>query len=506
MPETPPPPELTPYDHVAYPCHAHRQTHPENLGAIARMCGVNAVEPSRCRVLEIGCGSGENLLPMAAQLPGATFFGVDLAETSIREAEMAAGAAGLTNIGWLAADLTKLNAAEHGQWDYIIAHGVFTWVPEVVRGALLRVCRELLSENGIAFISYNAFPGGHVRGMLREMLLYHVDSAAEPKVKINQGRALLKLLADGHRDTDEYGAVLRAEAARVMAFNPHHFYHDDLAEINQPYYVEQFAAMAASFGLSYVWDADFSAESESHLSPEVREVLSGLNQDPIRKAQYLDFIKCRRFRQTLLCRREAAQQTSDPVKRLNTLRFSCSAKGPQGSNQVPGEEEFRGLGDLTIRTADVTAKHMMRAMAEIWPGRLTWNELVVCAEGAPEATIAGILQELTASGAATAFLGAAPFAAALSERPVGSHLARKQLEHSATVTTLGHQTVEISDELGRWLLAHLDGTRTAEGLAQLLASQVNPELGEDPEVSLNEARIHVDTALQSLLGLHLLEA
>ena len=505
MPETPVVPDLTPYDEVAYPCHAHRQTHPENLGAIARMCGVNAVEPTRCRVLEIGCGSGENLLPMAAQLPGAVFFGVDLAETSIREAGAAARAAGLTNIEWLAADLTKLNAAEHGRWDYIIAHGVFSWVPEVVRRALLRVCRDLLTENGVAFISYNAFPGGHVRGMLREMLLYHVDSAAEPKIKINQGRALLKLLTDGHRDTDEYGAVLRAEAARVMAFNPHHFYHDDLAGINQPYYVEQFAAMAAAHGLSYVWDADFSAESESHLSPEVREVLSGLNHDPVRKAQYLDFIKCRRFRQTLLCRQETVRLSLDPVERLKSLRFSCSAKSREGDNQGEGEEEFRGVGDLTIRTADGTAKHLMRAMAENWPGRLTWDELAFASGSAPEATIAGILQELTASGAATAFLGAAPFVRTLSERPLGSHLARRQLEHSAAVTTLGHQTVEIADELGRWVLAHLDGTRTAEELAALLARQVNPVLGEDPEVSLREARVHVDTALQSLLGLCLLE-
>ena len=176
------------YHQVPYLTVPLAQTHPDRLASVAALFGMAPAPVTACRVLEVGCGTGGNLIPMAYFLPGSRFTGIDLAEGAVAEGLRAAGELGLGNLDLIAMDLCEIGPAM-GEFDYIIAHGVYSWIPEDVRDRLLAVCRERLAPQGVACISYNALPGRHVRMMLREMMLYHTRDCTDAGERIEIGRA-----------------------------------------------------------------------------------------------------------------------------------------------------------------------------------------------------------------------------------------------------------------------------------------------------------------------------
>src|SRR5688572_11888009 len=289
---------MTDYDEVRYPGHAYAHTHPEHLYVLGRLHGMNPVNPAQCRVLEIGCGDGANLVPMAWQLPESRFFGFDLAETSIAAGQGVVREMGLQNLELRHMDLMDFPESE-GPFDYIIAHGFYSWVPAPVRERMMGLVRRVLSPQGLVFVSYNAYPGGHLRSMVRDMVLFHVNSAPDAKSRVMQAKAFLGFLEDGIADLDDHGRLLKAEVARVKQLDPAHYFHDDLAAINQSFYLHEFVAQAAAEGLQYLGDADFPSTRDSRVHPDVRETLAQLSGNPVLKAQYLDFLKFRCFCQTL---------------------------------------------------------------------------------------------------------------------------------------------------------------------------------------------------------------
>ena len=152
----------TEYDLISYPAMPRQQTHPDRLAAVGKLFGMKPAPVERCRVLEIGCSDGGNLIPMACALPESRFVGLDLAAGPITEGKNAARDLKLDNLALHACDLREIDES-WGEFDYILAHGLYSWVPPEVRERILSVCRERLSADGIAFISYNAYPGGHIR-------------------------------------------------------------------------------------------------------------------------------------------------------------------------------------------------------------------------------------------------------------------------------------------------------------------------------------------------------
>lgn len=504
----------TSYDQVPYPCNAYAQTHPDHLAVLARLHGLNPAPPERCRVLEIGCGDGGNLLPLAYALPGSQFLGIDLAATSIESGLAHARSFGLTNIDLKALDLTQLRKEDIGEWDYIIAHGVFSWVPESVRAALLRLCREVLSTNGVAFISYNAYPGCHVRHMVREMLLYHTENAPEPAIKIAQGRSLMQFLAQGHGSDDDYGTMLKSEAERVLTFDSNHFYHDDLAELNQPFYLHQFADMAAAHGLQYLGDADYSSMHDLRYPKEVREVLAGIGDDTVRKEQYLDFLKCRRFRQTLLCHREATLQREVQPELIREFHFSSSAKPAASEANLLDTSIVHFLGDagLKLNTSHPVAKIALAYLGLHWPGYVDYTDLKRAVAGAIGGELdAGLLEsmllEFLRQGTAEAHFRPAPFSLHPGDRPKTSAWARYQAQFGGGITTLRHNTVQIRDDFGLWLLTQLDGTHSIDDIALGMARTVQPAPGEvlNMEKEISDAKQVIVDALGQLAALGLIE-
>ena len=415
-----------PYDQVSYRTFPRRQTHPNRLAAVARLFGMQPAPVACCRVLELGCGDGGNLLPLAYHLPGSRFLGIDLAEQPVAAARRASAALSIGNLDLRVADLRDL-VPGGGEFDYILAHGLYSWIPAEVRDALLAVCRERLSPNGVAFVSYNAYPGRYPRRMLREILLQHIHGIGDPAARIAAARRLLAQLPG-------------EEAAALLEQGDDILFHDDLAPINHALWFHEFAAHAGRHALQYLGEAD------PHEMFDPREIPA---RDVLEREQYLDFLKLRRFRQTLLCRAEVRLTREIDAHCMDQFLFS---ENPHG-RRVAG--------------SDPVVEAVAQALRDTSPLPVEFAELIPYA-GSCEA-LREILFALMIGGCVDLHVYDFPCEEAVTERPRASRLARYQAAAGGNVTNACHIPVEL-DEIARRLLILLDGTRTVGQLARDLAA------------------------------------
>ena len=476
------------YDEFLYPSALYPQTHPDRLATLATLLGMSPAPVERCRVLELGCGDGSNLVAMAFGLPSSQFVGLDLAERPITKGQELIGSLALPNVALQQLDLLQA-PANLGRFDYIIAHGLYSWVPSAVRDKLLALCGAHLAEQGVAYISYNAYPGNHLRDMARRMMHYHVAHFEGAEQQIRQGRALLKFLAEAKPEPDLYHRVVRQELERSLKYTDPGFFHDDLSATNQPVYFHEFIQHAAQHQLQYLAEADIADMQEEEFPEPVRAVLRELEgSDVIAREQYLDFLKGRAFRQTLLCLREVKLDRQLKPERTFQLQVASPSRPVTSGGQVSTSvmEDFGGAKGAIIATSRPTVKAALLRLGQAWPRSVPFAELLHArASFDPEAAPLSPAEEKEEALALGEFLLRAYavnflelqtlpslFVTRVSERPAASLLARRQLESGSVVATLRHTALKIEDSLGQNLLRLLDGTRDRQELLRELKELV----------------------------------
>ena len=475
---------VTPYDAVPYPTGSYSQTHPDRLAVMATLFGMSPAPVERCRVLELGCGDGGNLIPMAYALPESTFVGIDLAGRPIEEGRKFAERVALKNLTLAQQDLRTL-PADFGTFDYIIAHGLYAWVAPAVQDRILAVCRAHLAPQGVAFVSYNAFPGSHLREMLREMMQYHVRDIPDPGGRLAAAKALLGFLRRAWPEQDDLRYWVGNEAEAALRRQRDTLYHDELTDEYHPAYFHQFAAHAARHELQYLAETEFHEMQETALPQEARETLRKLGPDRIlEKEQYLDFIKCRAFRQTLLCRKDVALQRNIPLGIVERFHVETRAEF-LGRDPNPGETiEYRGPRGGSMTTSDPVIQRMMSRLERTWPRGIPFAELN---SGELKPTeMAGFVLRMYAAGVVDLRLRAGAFAREPGERPEASRLARLQAERRDVVTNLRHADVRLEDEAIRVLLRLLDGTRDRAALLRDFEAKGLPATPAGLQVTLDK--------------------
>jgi len=483
------PANLTEYDVVAYPSGARSSSHLDRLATPALLMDMRPAPINSCRVLELACGDGGNLIPMAVSLPGSQFVGIDLASTAIDRGKQAISELGLANITLRHGDLMDPGLAP-GTFDYVIAHGVYSWVPEPVRQRILGLIRECMAPHGVAFVSYNAMPGGHLRQMVRDMLRYHTRNIDSPTEQLAQARAFLAMLAKTPGEPgDVYRQILGAEAGRAALGHDASLFHDDMAEVNDPSYFTDFVDAAGGHGLQFLAEADFSEMSIDFLPAEVRSVLArAASQDLIMKEQYLDFLKCRRFRQTLLCHKEVELDRSVDLDHIRRFFFVSPAREAEAT---PGStaRQFRHPNGSKVTTEEPLAHAAFQALAAAYPREITFDALLadVAATSAkpPDPELLGEILFRAATAGVVAFtLHGSGIAYEPARQPRASAWARRQALSRESVTNLLHETVLIEGDLARALLILADGTRDIPALTRDLNATI-PEGGQrvaEPDV------------------------
>lgn len=435
---------------------------------------------ARCRVLELGCGNGNNLIPMAYALPQSRFLGVDLAEQPIAAGSTRIEELGLTNISLRASDLEEVGG-DSGEFDYIIAHGLYSWIAPDVRERLLAVCRERLAPQGIAFVSYNALPGCHVRLMLREMMLYHTRQASTNAQQLEKALEFVQLLREQTLTPKPLRPMLDDELKAMLKRPPESFYHDDLEAVNEPVYFHEFAAHAARHGLQFLGEAELF-EMFDH-----RHALDWLGDNVLEREQYLDFLKLRRFRQTLLCHQGVRLKRTPQESRMDEFFFSSPAR------QVDGRIE--GAHHASISAVSAAVERTAGALRDAFPLPLPFEELLPYAGNAE--SLREILFGMVTGGFADLHVYAFPCQETVTARPAASALARLEASESLTVTSLCHRVVKL-DEIGRRLLLLLDGSRDHATISAELAAIPGAPRG-------SEIREYLPQSLEWMARMALLE-
>jgi SAM-dependent methyltransferase len=433
-------------------------------------------------VLELGCGTGSNLVPLAWALPECELVGIDLAARPVaRGVEMIKDLA-LTNVRLVHGNIMEINAS-WGKFDYIIAHGFYSWVPPEVQERLLALCRQALTPQGVAFVSYNALPGCHLRNMLRDMMRFHVRDFTAPRERIEQALALVRFLADAQDTQDEFRIWMKAELNRIIEHEDGHLYHDELAEINEPLYFPQFMQRAARHELQYLGEADFFEMSDHIFKESVRATLGQLARNRMLHEQYLDFLKCRRFRQTLLCHREVQLRDAPHAAPIASFQIASAARCTSGANDLRAGLTcaFETPKGGKFETDYPLGKATLNVLGGVWPRPVPFGELLeqslALLRDTPTAhdqsphqgpRLCEFLLQLY-SAAIVDFRTVAPrMVHHASERPLASPVARWQVRRENFVTSALHIAVQIEDEVGRSLLSWLDGTNDRTALHEKL--------------------------------------
>ena len=477
-------PLLASYEQVPYHGGPIRSSHPDSLATVATLYGMSPAPVGACRVLELGCATGANVLGMALSLPGSAFVGIDLAPGQIARARERADAVGLRNVDLRAMSIDDIGD-DFGTFDYIICHGVYSWVPPAIRDAILRVCARNLAPNGVAYVSYNTFPGWHARSMVRDMILFHDDPSLPPLERVARGRAMVEFLATAATPNSVHRAALEQELVMLRGMTDSHFLHEELETVNQPVYVAEFANRAAAKGLQYLGEAGLP-NTEGALSPEAKQTLRRWSSDRVRFEQYVDFARNRTFRRTLLCH-AGATRALEPSAAAIPHMFLASRAAPTAEPANPASviaEKFQAPDGTTVETNHPLVRATLHLLFDALPRAVAfgdvWREVSDRTAGASTddaAWLAESLLQCATFNLVELHVSTARCVAHAGPRPTASALARVEAAGGGRVTNLRHYAVELL-EFDRALLPHLDGQRDRSALLQLVRDTL--ALGQRP--------------------------
>ncbi|VTT99115.1 Methyltransferase type 12 OS=Rhodopirellula baltica SWK14 GN=RBSWK_05854 PE=4 SV=1: Methyltransf_31: MethyTransf_Reg [Gemmataceae bacterium] len=471
------PPAPNPYDELPYDSHPFSQTHPARLATVATLFDLAPAPVETCRVLELGCAAGGNIATIGEMFPGAEIVGVDLSGRQIADGQRVVRAAGLTNVSLRHASITDIDAG-YGTFDYIVCHGVFSWVPDPVRRKILAVCSANLKPSGVAYVSYNTYPGWHMRGMLRDMMRFHADRFGDSKQKVEQARALIDFLASSTKnDTGPYGTLLRQELESLRHQADHYLYHEHLEEVNDPLYFHQFVDMARTHNLRYLGEARLQTMVTTNFAPDVRKAIATVATDQIQTEQYLDFVRNRMFRETLLVHPSASPNWVIRPDAVRTLHVSTTKKPADDAvdlRSTAAQAQYSSATGMTLTTTNPVLKAAMRVLGRAWPGTVPFGELdrgIDDLLGRPpdngQQLSVALLNTYLSSNLIE--LTTVPVAkVGVSEKPVALATARARLEADQSgVASRRHELVRTND-LDRRLLPLLDGTRDRDAVLDRL--------------------------------------
>jgi methyltransferase-like protein/SAM-dependent methyltransferase len=475
------------YDDVPYASNSFRQSHPDQLATLATLFGMSPRPIGQCRVLELGCASGGNLIPVAEAFPESTFVGIDLSSRQVADGQKVVKALGLKNIELKALSILDVSE-EFGPFDYVICHGVYSWVPAPVQDKILEICRRNTGPQGVAYVSYNTYPGWHMRGMIRDMMGYHAKHFADPHAKVAQARSLLDFLAKAvAKENGPYPLLLNSEVELLRNVPDSYLLHEHLEENNEPLYFHQFVERAKAKGLRYLGEAELGVMVLGNFPPEIERAIKLVSPDMIHTEQYMDFVRNRTFRQTLLCHQEVTPKYNLEPRQLTPFYLASPAKPSATPVDLasPTAQTFRFPNTpATLTSKEPIVKAALLCLGEIWPQAVQFSELRERARSrlptsaqAGEDTAARDTRHLgqalltayasPASGLVRLSLYPPRFTVKISERPSVTPLARLQAMAGHHATNLRHEGARL-EEFTRQVMLHLDGTRDRSALVDVL--------------------------------------
>lgn len=360
------------YDDLMYESSAFPQTAINNLEARARMMGLQPAPAANAKVLELGCSMGGNIITQALYYPDAEFTGIDLSGRQVAQGNAIIEKMGLKNVRLEEKDILTVDES-FGKFDYIIVHGIWSWVPDAVKDKIFSICRNNLTEHGIAYISYNVYPGWKRQEQLRDIMQFSGrDVLEEPlEARTRKGLDALKALAEILENDKGLGGGKLPAIQKILNHNFYYIAHEYMEAFNDPIYVNGFIEWANRHRLAYIGDTDLHVSFVSWMAEHTRErILALAGGDYIAKEFYSDILSDRQFRRSLLCREEVGdavrRDESVAVEVIESLNFR-----PARGERIDFDENdtlLSGIRDVMktgepFKTEDVAAN-----LARRFPG------------------------------------------------------------------------------------------------------------------------------------------
>ena len=455
--------DLLPYESKPFP-----QSQPARLAAIVQIFGMKAKPIIKARVLELGCAGGGNIIPLAMQYPDAQFIGVDLSRKQVAAGRARIAKLGIKNIELQCKSFTEL-APDVGTFDYIICHGVFSWVQRPLQQAIFEITRALLAPEGIAYISYNVLPGWRMMQPVRDAVLSQIPPSHDSANRVAASMELLNFLAEASSEDGTYGKALRQMAERLAHFPGNYFAHEFLEECNDPCTFADFTARANENGLAYLGDSDLQTMLVGNLGNAVAtEILRRANNSIVQTEQLMDLVNGRTFRASLVVHSAAGAKLNrnlspdclDGLHLLSGGAMEIKTENSVATLVVNGRQSYEIKGAATRKALE---KFIANAPCSSMIDELVSKEV-------DRAEIKSSFYSLLLLGIIVPLTEPVRAASMPAKQPRATQMAMKDAEQAAVFTTnMRHESV-VLDAASRFMLQAMTGHKSqAELTASLVA-------------------------------------
>ena len=456
------------------PLTCYQETDPARISAIAKLYGIEAPDYSKANVLEIGCASGGNLIPLASRYSGGSFRGIDMSKSQITLADQQKKKLDLENINFEVASVLDIEFGSE-KFDYIIAHRFYSWVDNETQSRLLEICKNHLSPLGVALISYNTLPGWNTAKTIRDMMRYHAELFENQEEKVDQACKMLNFIADNNQIEDgHYKQLLNEELGLVQELDSSYLMNDYLAKINQPCYFHEFNSEIRQHKLSYLTECNLPSIYLDNFKQAVIDKLSSLD-DQILQEQYFDFIMNRKFRTSLIVH----ENTTINRKIVPNSVVGLFLKPLYKLEKELNKDEILNLENLNLIKINREEKKIQingfstslcyLALLNATPHDLTMDEIIKQASILNEkSSIDNIRNDFTEvilhmifSGMVSISSAPPAFVNDISEKPKVFEVARLSSLDSYQIPNMRHETITLTADQ-RLCISHVNGENTKE--------------------------------------------
>jgi methyltransferase-like protein len=469
------------YNETPYHSHPFPQTTPEHLMAVAALFGVKGVAVEHARILELGCASGGNLIPIAARFPHAQIVGVDLSSRHIEEGQATITRLGLANISMQHGDLASITKS-FGQFDYIISHGVYSWVPTEVQTSMLRICGENLSLNGLAYISYNTYPGWKYREVIRDAMMFRSSERDTPQERLSYARGMIDFLHEKSLPDSLTKKNIEEILPTLRNAQDYYLLHDFLELCNAPCYFKDFVERSKKNKLAYLAESQPSSMFVSNFPPEIADpLLREADGSQVMLEQHLDFLTGRSFRQTILIPENRSTEVNYRLDhaQLQNMHFAGTFIPVAIMAGVSEPSVFLTISGLEIQVLHPLAIITAKILNEYYPSTLQAHDLALeVSKRVPHANLADclsivlqFLENMIIKGAIRFRCSAVLLATQISALPLIDPAACQTYLNDSWITNAWHENIQLNI-IEQSILRLLDGLHDLASLRAHLHQEV----------------------------------
>lgn len=462
-------------------------THISHLEVVGLLHGLSPKASNNARVLELGCSDGGNLIPMSYEFPKSEFVGLDIDSVQIKKGQKIISDLNFQNLKLIDQDLSTYTTKEKQKFDYIIVHGLYSWVPPKVRDAILKLSADLLQENGLVYVSYNCALGSYYRDLIGDYVFYLTKSAKtlEDKVKIGRN-ALIKVSKILSASKDVKHIALANEINGLLSQPDWYLQHDLFAEDYKSFSLKEFTAEVTKAGLTYICDAQPDLMSTKHISDVLFKDINLADLTKIDKEHMLDHLKLISFRRSILMKRQVRDVSEFNEQAIEKMHFWACIKAESAKPDLLSNapETFHTPSGRKLTFNNPIQKNAMVLLSERYPNAISFDELhrLVIKLTENTANDKRILLESILAGFVADIIRLMPrkesYTSIVSEKPVASVLARYQISSgSFFVSSLRHEQEQLSNE-GGFLIQKLDGINTHDAIITLYAKEFGLDKSE----------------------------